>query len=289
MKYAYIERNNYGFNINHLCKAMKVSESGYYRWKKHKVSNHKLRDQYLGSRISSIFNSVKGRYGSPRVRMALKDEGEHVSLRRIQRLMQERELKSPVKRKYKVTTIKDPSATARKNILDRNFITSAPNQAWVSDITYIQTQEGWLYLVIILDLFARKVVSWQTSSNLKKEFVIECFLKVYWQRKPGKKLIFHSDRGSQYTSKEFQKILSTCDVSSSMSGAGSCYDNAVAESFFKSLKTELKVNKIYKSKEEARNAIFEYIESFYNPVRKHSTLNYFSPDQYEYKFVAGVH
>lgn len=206
MKYAYIEKSNYEFKINHLCEAMKVSESGYYRWKKHKISDHKIRDQYLSSRITSIFNSVKGRYGSPRIRMALKDEGEHVSLRRIQRLMQERELKSPVKRKYKVTTIKDPAATASKNFLDRNFSTTAPNQAWVSDITYIPTQEGWLYLVIILDLFARKVVSWQTSVNLKKEFVIECFLKAYWQRKPGKNLVLHSDGGGvQYTSKEFQK------------------------------------------------------------------------------------
>lgn len=267
---------------------MKVSESGYYRWKQNKISDHRRRDMYLGARITSIFESVKGRYGSPRIRSALKDEGELVGLRRVQRLMRERGLKSPVKSKYKVTTVRDNKAQASPNLLDRNFAVHIPNQAWVADITYIQTQEGWLYLSIILDLFARKVVGWQTSSNLKKEFVIESFLKAYWRRKPSNGLIFHSDRGTQYTSKDFKKILSNCGAVSSMSGKGSCYDNAVAESFFHSLKSELKINKIYKTREEARNAIFEYIETFYNPVRKHSTLNYFSPDQFESNFIACV-
>jgi len=267
---------------------MKVSESGYYRWKKNKISSHKKRDQYLGSKISSIYKSVKGRYGSPRIRSALKDEGEYVSLRRIQRLMKERGLQSQIKHKYKTTTVRDNHAKASPNLLNKNFIVQHPNHVWVSDITYIQTQEGWLYLVVILDLFARKIVGWQTSNSLKKEFVIESFIKAYWKRKPNKGLIFHSDRGTQYTSKDFQDTLKNCDTVSSMSSSGNCYDNAVAESFFHSLKNELKINKIYKTREEGRDAIFEYIETFYNPIRKHSTLNYLSPNQFEKNYVAYV-
>lgn len=196
--------------------------------------------------------------------------------------MRENNISSKVKRKFKITTNSDHSNLIAPNLLEQNFTANSPNQIWVSDITYIWTKEGWLYLAVILDLCSRKIVGWHMHHRITKELVITSFMKAYWSRKPSKGLIHHSDRGSQYASNDFQKTLFNAGAICSMSGKGNCYDNAVAESFFNSLKTELGCSSnIFNTKEEAKSEIFEYIEAFYNQWRKHSTLNYCSPVQFE--------
>lgn len=196
--------------------------------------------------------------------------------------MRENNISSKVKRKFKITTNSDHNHLIAPNLLEQNFTAAKPNKIWVSDITYIWTLEGWLYLSVILDLCSRKVVGWHINDRITKELVITAFMKAYWSRKPGKGLIHHSDRGSQYASIDFQKTLNNAGAicSMSVSGKGNCYDNAVAESFFNSIKTELGCN-IFKTKEEAKSEIFEYIEAFYNEWRKHSRLNYCSPNKFE--------
>lgn len=260
---------------------MNVSASGYYRWRNNKISSRKRRDIYLTNLIKGIHLATKGRYGSPRIYQELKSMGELVSRKRVNRLMRENNLTAKVRRKFKSTTKSNPNNLVAPNLLKQNFTAALPNRIWVSDISYILTQEGWLYLAIILDLCSRKVVGWHISERITKELVIAAFMKAYWARKPSKGLIHHSDRGSQYTSNDFQKLLANVGALPSMSGSGNCYDNAVAESFFNSLKTELGNDYIFKTKEEAKNAIFEYIEGFYNGIRRHSTLNYCSPIQFE--------
>lgn len=239
------------------------------------------RDLYLTNLIKQIHIKVKGRYGSPRILDSLKDLGEKVSRKRVNRLMKQNNIYSKVKRKYKNTTDSNHNNLIAPNLLNQDFTTSLPNQVWVADITYVWTQEGWLYLAVILDLCSRMLVGWSVSDRIKKELVIDAFLKAYWARKPKIGLIHHSDRGSQYASKDFQKLLTNVAAKPSMSGKGNCYDNAVAESFFNSFKTEATRDHIFKTKEEAKSAIFEYIETFYNRVRKHSTLNYCSPIRFE--------
>ena len=195
--------------------------------------------------------------------------------------MQENSITAKVKRRYKSTTTSNYMSQIAPNLLRQNFTTHKPNMVWVSDITYLDTREGGLYSAVILDLYSRKVVGWHLSDRMTKELVIKAFLKAYWSRKPAKGLIHHSDRGSQYTSKDFQNLLANVGAKPSMSAKGNCYDNAVAESFFHSLKIELGYNKIFKTKQEAKNAIFEYIEGFYNTNRRHSALNYCSPNNFE--------
>jgi len=265
-----------------------VPESGYYRWRGNKVSSKEQRDIYLTSLIKEIHHSVKGRYGSPRIHSVLQDKGEQVSRKRVNRLMRENNIHSKVKRRFKITTDSKHGNLISPNLLEQDFIAQTPNQLWVSDITYIWTSEGWLYLAVTLDLYSRMVVGWHISSRITRELVITAFLKAYWSRKPSADLVHHSDRGSQYSSNDFQKLLTNIGAKQSMSGKGNCYDNAVAESFFNSIKTELGSNYIFKTKQEAKNAIFEYIESFYNRVRKHSTLNYCSPMQFEQYSTTGV-
>ncbi len=260
---------------------MNVSASGYYRWRNNKISFRKQRDIYLTNLIKNIHSKTKGRYGSPRIYQELKSMRERVSRKRVNRLMRENNLISKVRSKFKITTKSDLNNLVAPNLLKQNFSAALPNQIWVADISYILTQEGWIYLAITLDLCSRKVVGWHVSDRITKELVITAFMKAYWSRKPSKGLIHHSDRGSQYTSNDFQKLLVNVGALPSMSGSDNCYDNAVAESFFNSLKTELGNNYIFKTKKEAKDAIFEYIEGFYNGVRRHSTLNYCSPSQFE--------
>ncbi len=260
---------------------MQVSESGYYRWRSNRTSFREQRDNYLISLIKQIHSSVKGRYGSPRIYQVLKDQGEQVSRKRVNRLMRENNIYAKTKLKYKATTDSKHNNAVAPNLLEQNFKTSSPNKVWVSDITFIMTCEGWLYLVVIIDLYSRKVVGWSVSDRINKELIIDSFLKAYNSRKPNPGLIHHSDRGSQYASKEFQKLLKNVGAKCSMSGKGNCYDNAVAESFFNSLKTESLKEHNFKTREEAKSVIFAYIETFYNRVRKHSTLNYCSPINFE--------
>ena len=218
---------------------LEISESGYYRWRSNKVSAHEQRDALLSTMIKSIFNNYKGRYGAPRIHVELKEIGEKVSRKRVTRLMRENNIFARKKKKYKASYKSGYKGLIAPNLLEQNFEVDLPNQVWVADFSYIWTQEGWVYLAIVLDLYSRKIVGWHINDRMTKELVINAFLKAYWSRKPQAKLIHHSDRGSQYASYEFQRILSRAGAKVSMSAKGNCFDNAVAESFFSTLKTEL--------------------------------------------------
>ena len=211
----------------------------------------------------------------------LKSKGKIVNHKKVFKLMRVNNIYGKYKRKFKVTTKASRNAIAASNLLNQNFIVNSPNKIWVSDISYIWTNEGWLYLAIVLDLHSRKIVGWSLDERMTKQLVINSFLRAYWNQKPGKGLIYHSDRGSQYASNQFQNILSNLNVTSSMSGKGNCYDNAVAESFFHTIKNELPNNCIFKTRNEAKTMIFEYIETFYNSRRRHSFLGYCSPNEFE--------
>jgi putative transposase len=264
-----------------MCQVFELSRSKYYEWLHNPVSERKKKDEILQSKIRIIHNKSKKRYGSPRIHNALKDEGERVSKKRVARIMKENKIISISKKKFKATTYSKHSLPICPNLLNQNFCSKAPNQVWVGDITYIPTAEGWLYLATVIDLFSRMVVGWAVSERMTTDLVEKAFLAAYWKRKPNNQLIFHSDRGSQYASLRYQKLLKTLNVQQSMSAKGNCYDNAVAESFFGKIKTEFINHEKFISREEAKLGIFEYIEIYYNRERKHSSLNYLSPLQFE--------
>jgi transposase InsO family protein len=265
---------------------MNVSQSSYYLWLSGKTSKRRRSDEELLKEIQTIYDKSRCTYGSPRIHSKLEAKGIKTSKKRVARLMKESKLVSKVKRKFKATTNSNHNLEVKANILKQNFQAFAPNMKWTSDITYIWTQEGWLYLAVILDLFNRQVISWQVSKSLSKEFVYTSIEKAVKRRKPAKgNLIFHSDRGVQYASNEVKALLERNKIQQSMSRKGNCYDNAVTETFFKTLKTELIYQNHYRTREEAKLSIFEYIEIFYNRQRVHSSLNYMTPIEFENKFV----
>jgi len=264
-----------------MCQVLNVSRSGYYSWLNRTPSKRKLENEELKIKIAEIYWQSRGTYGSPRIHEKLKKEGYHYNIKRIARLMKELGLKAIQKRKFKVTTDSNHNYPVKENLLKREFDVDTPNKAWVSDITYISTQEGWLYLTVIIDLYSRKVVGWSMNKRMTKQLVIDALIMAVKKRKPSKGLIFHSDRGSQYASHDFQNSLLRYGMKSSMSRKGDCWDNAVAESFFSSLKIELIYHNRYQYRSQARQDIFEYIEVFYNKDRLHSYLDYKSPEEYE--------
>jgi len=264
-----------------MCKVFEVSRNKYYEWRQTPVTERKKKDEILESKIRVIHNKSNKRYGSPRIHSALQDGGEQVSRKRVSRIMRENKIVSISKKKFKATTNSKHSFPVSPNLLNQNFHFENPNQAWVGDITYIPTAEGWLYLATVIDLFSRMVVGWAASERMTTDLVEKAFLNAYWKRKPSNGLIFHSDRGSQYASHRYQQLLKTLNVQQSMSAKGNCYDNAVAESFFGKLKTEFVNHEKFISRKEAKSGIFQYIEIYFNRERKHSTLNYLSPLQFE--------
>lgn len=264
-----------------MCQVLNVSRSGYYSWLNRKPSHRQLTNKELKLKIAEIYWQTRGTYGSPRIHKKLKKDGYHYNIKRIERLMKEMGLKAIQKRKFKRTTNSDHNLSLKKNLLNREFNVTQPNKVWVSDITYIPTQEGWLYLAVVIDLYSRKVVGWSMNKRMTKNLVIKALEMAVKNRKPSKGLIFHSDRGSQYASHDFQKTLWKYGIRSSMSRKGDCWDNAVAESFFSTIKTELIFHNRYKNRNQAKRDIFEYIEVFYNRIRLHSTLDYESPENYE--------
>lgn len=266
-----------------MCQVLEVSRSGYYKWLKRKPSTIKKENEILKTKIAEIYWQSRGTYGSPRIYEHLRNEGIKCNKKRVERLMKVLGLKAIQKRKFKVTTDSNHNLPVKNNILNRKFDVNEKNKVWVSDITYIPTHEGWLYLAVVIDLYSRKVVGWSMNKRMKKELVINATRMAIKNRKPDKGLIFHSDRGSQYASHDFQKLLWQNGFKSSMSRKGNCWDNAVAESFFGTLKTELIHNISYQTRRQARQDIFEYIEIFYNRFRMHSTLDYKSPEEYENK------
>ena len=264
-----------------MCRVLSVSRSGYYRWRRRPVSRRAIENRRLDTHIKAIYKKHKGRYGSPKITDELNDMGFKVGKNRVARRMKEAGLRSIVRRKYRPTTDSKHSHPVAENLLQRDFTASGPNKVWVSDITYIATERGWAYLTVFVDLFSRMVVGWALSSSLSCEMVLTALHRGIRNRRPGAGLIIHSDRGVQYACKDFRKVLDKHHFVPSMSRKGDCWDNAVAESFFGILKTELIHHERFKGPQDTLEALFEYIEVYYNRKRKHSTLGYKTPAQYE--------
>ena len=275
MKYEFIKNHEYLFSIEKMCCILEVGPSGYYKWKSKPICNRLLFKEKIKHQITSIYFASKQRYGSPRITVELNVLGYKISRITVAKYMQELGLRSKLSKKFKVTTDSKHNYLVVENVLDRNFIISQPSKVWVSDITYIQTKEGFLYLTTIIDLYDRKIIGWSLSNGMStEETSLAAWKMAIKNRKVAKGLIFHSDRGVQYASNKFVKTIESYGVIRSMSCKGNCWDNAVAESFFKSLKTELIYGYKLITKEKMEMEIFEYIEIWYNKKRRHSTLNY---------------
>lgn len=283
MKYRLIaaKKAESPLSVKELCKLCGVSSSGYYAHQQRPASIRQRTDMMLLTYIRAAFKESNESYGSPRMVHELRESGLDVGRRRIARLMRDNGMKARQKERFKCTTDSHHSHPIAPNLLEQNFTVTKPNQAWVGDISYIWTKEGWLYLAVVIDLYARRVVGWSTSDRLHKELPITALKRAINLRKTKAGLIFHSDRGSQYCSYEYTKILQSIGAIASMSGKGNCYDNAVAESFFKTIKAELIWKTIMQSRTQATQLIAKYIDTFYNTKRRHSACNYKSPIQFE--------
>ncbi len=266
-----------------MCKILEVSRAGYYHWLKTIPSFRYLEDQRLLEIIRYHYNKSRGTYGLPRIYAALRKEGLKVNKKKIARLMRINKIRAKTKKKFKVTTVENTKAKASENILKGNFSSEKENRIWTSDITYIWTKQGWLYLAVIMDVYSRKIVGWSLCSSLSAELVIKALMMAILHRNPEQGIIFHSDRGSQYTSSSVREMLKSYQMTQSMSSTGNCYDNAITESFFHTIKTELTFWNSYQTREEAKRSIFEYIEIFYNRQRLHSAIGYLSPVEFEEK------
>jgi putative transposase len=269
------------WQVKEMAMALEVTRSGYYKFLKADLGSRAQANALLLAEIKKSHSASRGTYGSPRIHKDLRAAGHGCSRKRVARIMQETGIAAKMKKKFKVTTQVDPKLPVAANHLQQDFKAAAPNEKWVADITYVWTNEGWLYLAIILDLFSRKVVGMAMSDRLKKEVVITALTQALSRRKVTRPLLHHSDKGCQYTSTVFRKLLEKRGILCSMSGTGNCYDNAVAESFFHTLKTEHVYFEDYETREQAKHSIFEYIEIFYNNQRRHSFLDYASPSEFE--------
>ena len=274
-----VEKANYPIAM--MCQVLKVSRSGYYAWRGRKPSKRQRSDQRLLPIIRDVYARNRGAYGSPRVHRELVAQGETAGLNRVARLMSENSIQARRPKRYRKTTDSDHRQPVAANVLGRNFRTDAPNRAWVSDITYIRTWQGWLYLAVILDLYSRRVVGWAMEDHMRTELVLKALDMAVSQRRPESGVLFHSDRGSQYASDAFQKALKRAGFICSMSRKGNCWDNAVAESFFSTLEMELLDHSVLPTMPRAKTAVFDYIEVFYNRQRRHSYLNYVAPAAFE--------
>lgn len=264
-----------------MCRILKVSSSGYYKWVKKRPDDGKSRINDKDFLIQAEFNRFNKKYGSPKLSKSLQSKGYEISQSSVARRMKKMSLQATKKKKYMKTTDSNHDYRVADNLLDQNFTSDSPNAVWVSDITYIATATGWMYLVIILDLFSRKIISWQTSETLERYFVLEALNLAILRRNPPKGLIFHSDRGVQYACHDFKDALENNGFLQSMSAKGNCYDNAVAESFFKILKYELIGDYKFYGKDDLDRVLFKKIDIEYNRQRIHSTIEYKTPDQFE--------
>jgi putative transposase len=281
VKYAFIGRHVWQYPLVALCGVLDVSISGYRAWKRGgKPARKRLTDAQMLSLIRAIHNEFKGAYGSPRMVDEIRGRGFPASKERVERLMRENGIRARHKRRYKATTDSRHALPVADNLLDRHFAPEAPNQAWSADLTYIWTDEGWLYLAVVLDLFNREVVGWSIKPRMTADIVADALTMAWFRRRPGPGLIHHSDRGSQYASHAFQARLAEYGMVCSMSRKGNCWDNAPSESFFNSLKNERVHGTRYPTREAAIADLFDYIEVFYNRRRRHSTLDGKSPIQF---------
>jgi putative transposase len=281
MKFGFMKNHSSEFRVQKMADALGVTRSAYYAWKKRGESRRSKANDHLLSQIRVLHAASHEIYGSRRITAALRDEGQQCSKNRIARLMRKASIVSRMRRKFRVTTHSKHSFPKVENLVRQNFSTDKPNRLWVSDITYIWTKEGWLNLAVIIDVFSRRVVGWATSNQLHHSLVLRAFQQAVRKRDVQPGLIFHSDQGVQYACEVVKEHLRKYQIVQSMSGSGNCYDNALAESFFHSLKTEWVYFEKYETKEQASLSIFEYIESFYNRRRLHSNLCYRSPERHE--------
>jgi putative transposase len=271
VKFQFIAEHSHEYSITLLCQALEVSQSGYYAWRSRPTSQHCREDAKLAAQIQQIFLEHRQVYGSPRIHAVLKARGMHCSRKRVVRLMQQLGLSAGRNRSRKPTTRSDPRARFAPNRLNREFAASAPNSKWVTDTKAVETAEGWLYLAVILDLFSRLVVGWAMAASEDEQLVELALRMAVAQRHPPTGLLHHSDRGSEFTSDRYLALLHDLGIEVSMSRTANCYDNAAMESFFATLTKECTDRVRFKTRQEARSAIFEYLECFYNPVRLHST------------------
>ena len=277
-----IDAEKASYPISLVCRVLGISRSGYYAWKDRPPSNRDRENAALTEKIRQIHHRSRQVYGYPRVHAELKALGVHSSRKRVARLMRKAGLRGcPRDRKKRTTTRRDKHAVPAPDLVKRNFHAIAPDKLWTSDITYVHTQEGFVYLAFILDVYSRKVVGWSMASHLRTELVVDALEMALWRRKPDAGLIHHTDRGVQYTALSFGKRLEEAGIVPSMGKAGSALDNAISESFVASLKAELLYRHRFLSREAARTAVFDYIEGFYNRMRRHSSLGYLSPSDYE--------
>jgi putative transposase len=281
LRFILAEKATYPIAV--LCRALQVSRAGYYAWAGRGVSTRAQADAALTEQIRPIHRSSRGPYGAPRVHAELHAAGQRVGRRRVARLMRAAELRGCGRGRQRVcTTVSDPTATAAPNLVARTFEASRPNELWVGDITYIPTGEGWLYLATLLDAYSRRIVGWAMAEHLRTELALDALAMALQRRRPlPGQLVQHTDRGCQYTARAYQAVLAAHGVTCSMSRAGDCYDNALAESFFGTLKAELVHGQHWPSRRAARVAVFEWIEVFYNRQRRHSALGYLSPVSFE--------
>jgi transposase InsO family protein len=286
VKYAWIDAQRQAYELAEMCTVLDVSISGYRAWKRGGTPERKrLTDAQMLVLIRAIDAELKGSYGSPRMVMELRDRGFSAGKERVERLMRENGIRARHKRRYKVTTDSKHGLPVAENLLDRNFTPEAPNQVWTSDITYLWTNEGWLYLAIVLDLFNREVVGWSLKPRMTADIVTDALTMAWFRRRPAPGLLHHSDRGSQYASQVFQTKLADYGMTCSMSRKGNCWDNAPTESWFNSFKNERVHGHSFGTREEMKTMAFEYIEVFYNRKRLHSTLGYQSPSRFLQKWI----
>jgi putative transposase len=285
MKFGFIAKHRAIWPVSWICGALGVSRSGFHAWLTRSPSARSRSDEEIGAKVRASFMGSDRTYGARRVWHDILADGVSCGLHRIERLMRQQALRARPRRRGLPKDTGDRSVIAA-NVLDRQFAAEAPNQKWVADFTYIWTAEGWLYLAAVIDLFSRRVVGWSMKADMTAQLVTDALMMAIWRRGKPDALLHHSDQGSQYTSEQFQLLLTSNGVTCSMSRSGNCWDNAAMESFFSSLKTERVARKTYRTRDQARADVFDYIERFYNPTRRHSTLGYLSPMDFEKK--AGV-
>ncbi len=285
MKYTFMKQHIDEFSVNGMCRALSASHSGFYAWLKNleQVSAQQKRRAVIDQKVKLIFNQKKQRYGAPRIWNELYRSGISVSPKTVANSMGRQELCAKAAKKFKATTMSNHRLPVAKNLLEQDFTATKPNQKWVSDITYLSTDQGWVYLSVIIDLYSRLIVGWAMSERIDKQLVCDALQMALWRRKMPKNVILHSDRGSQYCSNDYQEMIKKYGLLCSMSGKGNCYDNACAESFFHSLKVEAIHGERFKTREIMRQTVFEYIEVDYNRTRQHSANGYLSPMVFEAK------
>jgi putative transposase len=275
-----VNANQAIYGVATMCRVLAVSASGYYAWRKRPPSARARADAELTARITAIHQYSRATYGAPRIHEELLAVGMHVGRKRVARLMKAADLWGVSRRQWVTTTVRAPGARPAPDLVERNFVAAAPNRLWVADITYIPTWAGFLYLAVVLDTFSRRIVGWAMATHLRTELVLQALNLALWQRRPAA-VIHHSDQGSQYTSLAFGQRCREAGVRPSMGSVGDCFDNAMCESFFATLECELLDRRRFKTQVEARMAVFEFIEGWYNPHRRHSALDYLSPINYE--------